>query len=127
MGCRLFCAKALSCIYLLLVYRLLSSWQVTQLGQWVIIVDFNICQERVCAHFTSSHLYLLRVRGRVRLGSPRAWLLLLPLLLLLLPLGPQIPPWTPTYMSTNGQHIIEQGLTLFDSKFTLGTARAAES
>lgn len=61
----------------------------------------------VCTLFTGSsspsHLDLLRVRGRVRLGSPRAWLLFLPLLLLLLPLGPQLSPWTATDMKTNDE------------------------
>lgn len=46
----------------------------------------------MCANVlvSASHLDLLGVRGRIRLGSPGTRLLFLPLLLLFLPLGPQL-------------------------------------
>lgn len=48
-----------------------------------------------------SHLELLGVRSRVRLGSSRARLLFLPFLFLLLAFSPQIPSWTPARTRTD--------------------------
>lgn len=84
-----------------------SSFIFSILKEALFCIVFPALKKGVCTLFTGSsspsHLDLLRVRGRVRLGSPRAWLLFLPLLLLLLPLGPQLSPWTATDMKTNDE------------------------
>ncbi len=88
--------------------------------------------KRLCSG-SSSHLDLLRVGGRVGLGSPRARLLFLPLLLLLLPLGPQISPWTPTDNTNSHGTSLKRGLTLFDThsessrELTLATIATTDS
>lgn len=68
--------------------------------------------ERLCNILGSlSHLELLGVRSRVRLGSSRTRLLFLSFLFLLLPFSPQIPSWTPARMRTDRQNIAVDGLT----------------
>ena len=69
--------------------------------------------ERACANvwWSLSHLELLGVRSRVRLGSSRARFLFLPFLFLLLPFSPQIASWTPAHMRINRQNVTVDGLT----------------